>query len=150
MIKTEFRKCSPNSVFKVEPKQNQFWNPHFKRFKVRGVQSWEKKLIKICSQLFHFLSWKNIFFLWLKWRIDFAHTLFWTLWYRDFKTIFVLFLPSKLRMGCYFLIFIPPFCLFWKILELIQLWWIRRSLLILVWTWRQHRLCQLNLSEKVR
>ena len=44
------------------------------------------------------------------------------LWYGDFKTGFVLVLPSKLSRGYNLDIFIPWFSLIWKILDLIQLW----------------------------
>ena len=36
--KVEFQTCGPNSVLKVEPKQNQFSNSHSIRFKIDGAQ----------------------------------------------------------------------------------------------------------------
>ena len=44
ITKPEFQKCSPNSVLKVEPKQNQFWNSNSMKFKIEAVQSWEKNI----------------------------------------------------------------------------------------------------------
>ena len=52
ITKTEFQKCSPNSVLKVEPKQNQFWNPHIIKFGIKGEQN--KIFILIAQNKFFF------------------------------------------------------------------------------------------------
>ena len=58
ITKTNFQKCSPNSVLKVETKLNPFWNPHSIRFKIEDVQSWYTKYLlwffvifsKLCAE----------------------------------------------------------------------------------------------------